>query len=219
MPESRGMGRSDLGEDPVTVAALAADVGLVMDAREIDAATVVGWSLGGIVAQEMAAADPARIASLVLLATAPGGDRATEPDPEVWDLLTDHGGSPREQASRLLSLLFPPAIAPGIDEQFGDVVAAARAQLSPAALEAQEAVWEAWRDGPYRDHLSGLTCPILVACGSEDAVMPPANSVTLAGESDHAWLARFQGVGHALMAQEPQRLATLIRLCAQAGAG
>jgi pimeloyl-ACP methyl ester carboxylesterase len=189
-----------------------------MDEQGIDAAMVVGWSMGGMVAQELAAATPDRVDALVLLATDPGGERATMAPAAVWERLFDHSGTPREQASRLLALLFPPDVAPQIDERFGDVVAAARAELEPAALAAQEAAMRAWHEQPWRDRLSALEAPLLVACGTEDAVIPPANSLALAAESERAWLARFPGAGHAVMAQEPRRLAALIRLCADAGA-
>jgi pimeloyl-ACP methyl ester carboxylesterase len=222
LPEGRGMGSSELGSEPLTVASLAADVELVMDEREIGAAAVVGWSMGGMVAQELAGSAPDRIASLALISTDPGGERTTPPDPEVWARLTDHRGSPREQASRLLALLFPPDVAPRIDRQFGDVVAAARGELAEEALDAQEEAMRAWHQRPHRDRLSGLDVPILVACGTEDEVIPPANSLALAAENAQAWLARFPGAGHAVMAQEPERLAGLIGLCTgrrETGAG
>jgi hypothetical protein len=65
--------------------------------------------------------------------------------PEAWARLTDHSGTPREQATRLISLLFPPELAEEIDRQFGAIVAEARAGLSPAALAAQETAMEAWQ--------------------------------------------------------------------------
>jgi pimeloyl-ACP methyl ester carboxylesterase len=214
LPEGRGMGDSDLGKEPLTMAALAADVLKVMDERGIEAATVVGWSLGGMVAQELAVSAPERVAALALISTDPGGERSTPAAPEVWARLTDHGGTPREQATRLIDVLFPPDVAPGIDEQFGEVVAEARAQLSIDTLDAQEAAMDAWHSDPDRDRLAELEVPLLVACGTEDVVIPPSNALAIAESCDHAWLARFRGGGHAVMAQEPKRLAALIRLCA-----
>jgi hypothetical protein len=73
----------------------------------------------------------------VLLATDPGGPEAVA-DPAVWARLCDHSGTPREQATRLISLLFPPPLAAQIDREFGEVVAEARAGLSTRMLMAQE---------------------------------------------------------------------------------
>ena len=62
--------------------------------------------MGGFIAQTLAATAPARVSRLVLLSTDHGGPRALRAEARVWEQLTDHGGSPREQASRLISLLF-----------------------------------------------------------------------------------------------------------------
>ena len=53
--------------------------------------------------------------------------------------------------------------------------------------------------------------PTLLATGSDDVVIPAANSALLASALPDSWLARFPGCGHAFMAQEPARLAALIR--------
>ena len=65
--------------------------------------------MGGFVALALALADPARVGKLVLLSTSAGGAAATLGDPEVRAQLSDLSGTPREQASRLISLLFLPA--------------------------------------------------------------------------------------------------------------
>ena len=111
-PDNRGMGRSALG-DPggLTIDGMAHDLELLLDARGIDQAPVVGWSMGGSVAQQLALRAPARVERLVLLSTDPGGATAVAPQPEAWARLLDHSGSAREQATRLISLLFPPALA------------------------------------------------------------------------------------------------------------
>jgi pimeloyl-ACP methyl ester carboxylesterase len=158
-PDSRGIGATPRGDEELTVDLMAADMERLLDAEGVERLPVVGWSMGGFVAQQLARRAPARVTALALLDTDPGGADAVPADPEVWARLTDHSGTPREQASRLIELLFPPPLAAEIDRQFGEVVAAAREQLSPVALRAQEAAMEAWhRDGP---------------AGGEEAAVPP----------------------------------------------
>ncbi len=210
-PDNRGVGRSELGDagQPLTIDSMAEDLEALLDALGIDRAPVIGWSMGGFVAQRLAARAPARVASLVLLSTDPGGGRAAPPDPEVWARLTDASGSPREQAARLLSLLFPPALAAEIDRRFGEIVAAARAKLSPQALRAQEAAMVAWhQEEPPRPDAGAPR--VLAACGTEDAVIPPQNTDALAAHWPGCRVERFEGGGHAFMAQEPARLGDLI---------
>jgi pimeloyl-ACP methyl ester carboxylesterase len=208
-PDSRGMGGSGLGEPrELTIEAMAEDLERLLDALEIERAAVVGWSMGGFVAQRLASRAPGRVDALVLASTDPGAE-ATRAAPDVWARLTDHSGTPHEQASRLIALLFPPTVAPEIDRQFGDVVAEARAGLSPAALRAQEAAMDAWHESG-EGAASGTTPPVLVLHGDADVVIPPANAEALAACWPGAQVELFAGGGHAFIAQEPQRFANSV---------
>jgi 3-oxoadipate enol-lactonase len=210
LPDNRGVGAAPLGEldRPLTIEAMAADLEALLDARGIERLSVAGWSMGGFVAQQLATRAPRRVEALVLLSTDPGGPDAVLSDPAVWTRLTDRSGTPREQATRMISLLFPPATAAEIDAQFGDVVATARAALAPAALAAQEAAMDAWHaeEQPTVESAS----PALIVHGSEDIVIPPENGDRLAARWPDSRVERFEGGGHAFMAQEPERLADLI---------
>lgn len=208
-PDSRGMGDSDLGSERLTVDAIAADLREVLEAAEVEACPVVGWSMGGFAAQRLAETSPGVVSALALIATDPGGPGAVAPDPGDWARLTDSSGSPREQASRLISLLFPPPQAEEIDRQFGEVVAAARAELSPLALRAQERAMEAW----HRDDRPppAERPPTVVLHGAEDRVIPAANAELLASRWGGGRAEIFAGCGHAVMAQEPDVLASRLR--------
>ncbi|HWD39998.1 MAG TPA: alpha/beta hydrolase [Fimbriimonas sp.] len=208
-PDNRGMGDSELGEGELTVASMAADLLALLDELELDRLPVAGWSMGGFVAQRLARSAPDRVERLALLSTDPGGPRSVPPAPEVWSELIDHSGTPREQATRLISLLFPPQLAPQLDEQFGEAVAAARAALSNDALSAQERAMAAWHTESQPDW-DGEPPPVLVAHGSEDVVIPAANTKPLAEHWPGARVETFQGGGHGFMAQEPERIADLL---------
>ena len=211
-PDNRGIGGSQLGEldGPLTIAAMAADVEALLDGLGIDRLPVAGWSMGGFIAQALAARAPARVEALVLLATNPGGATSVPANPDAIARLTDHSGTPREQATRLIELLFPAAVAADFDRSSGDVVAAARAELSPATLKAQQGALSTW-DGvepPARE--DGSRLPVLAASGTEDAVIQPENTNRLATHWPNCRVEYFESCGHAFMAQEPERLAELI---------
>ena len=181
----------------------------LLDAEGVDRAAVAGWSMGGFVAQTLAATAPERVSELVLLSTDPGGE-FVQPPADIWAALTDHSGTPREQATRLIGLLFPPRVAKMIDQSFGEVVADARARLSADWLDAQERAMVAWHSEPGADRLAAIRAPVLIAWGAEDVVIPPENSALLAQALPGAWVCPFAGGGHAFMAQEPDRLAAVI---------
>ena len=127
---------------------MAADALAVLDHLEVDRALVVGWSMGGFVAQAVTCAAPARVRGLGLIATDAGGPAAVLADPTDWARLVDTSGTPRQQATRLLDLLFPQPLATQLDAQVGDLVAQAKAVLDPAVLKAQEAAIEGWHAAP-----------------------------------------------------------------------
>ena len=210
-PDNRGIGDSELGEGEVTADGMAADLEALLDALGAGSVPVVGWSMGGFVAQRLAVRAPQRVSALALIATDPGGGHSVAAEPAVWSRLVDRSGTPREQASRLISLLFPPSLAPGVDAEFGDLVAAARAGLAPATLDAQEAAMQAWHDGEGAGSAGGAGPPALVVHGSEDVVIPPANAAALAARWPGARVELLDGCAHAVMAQEPQRVAAAIR--------
>ena len=214
-PDNRGVGGSSLGDGELDVEGMAADLEALLDGLGAERVPVVGWSMGGFVAQRLAACSPARVTALALLATDPGGPGSVPAAADAWARLVDHSGSPREQASRLISLLFPPELAAAIDRDFGEIVAAARAGLSPRTLRAQERAMEAWhRDGSAPDDgAPGAepARPTLVLHGDLDKVIPVANAPLLAERWPGAQVEILEGCGHALMAQEPQRAAAAIR--------
>ena len=209
-PDHQGMGASTPGElSTVTIDSMADDLVVVLDSLGIDQVPVVGWSMGGMVAQSLAGRQPGRVSALALLATDGGGPDAFAADPGVWARLIDHSGSPRQQATRMLSLLFPPQVAVEIDRQFGELVAGARAALSTDALTAQERAIDAWHAG-VSDWVPTPVPPVMVATGADDIVIPPANADLLAVQWGAATVERLNGCGHAFMAQEPVRCGGLI---------
>ena len=209
-PDHRGIAGSLPLDGKLSVEGMAQDVADLLDAEGIETADVAGWSMGGFVAQQFASSSPDRVRRLALLGTDPGGPGATLADPATWAKLIDYSATPREQATRILSLIFPPELGAQIDAQFGELVAEARAALSHATLDAQSAAIDAWHGAPAEERLSRITAPTLVSGGTQDVVIPFENSTLLANSLPGTRLEAFDGCGHAFMAQEPVRLAGLI---------
>jgi pimeloyl-ACP methyl ester carboxylesterase len=88
-PDNRGLGGSELGAAAeLTVDSMAADLEALLDELAIEGLPVVGWSMGGFVAQRLATRAPGRVTALGLLATDPGGEQAVRAEPAVLDRLT-----------------------------------------------------------------------------------------------------------------------------------
>ena len=211
-PDNAGLGRSTLGEGEAVggVDGMTADHVVLLDALGIERAAVVGWSMGGFVAQSLARQVPERVAALGLISTHPGGADTTDAAPGVFGVLTDHSGTPREQATRLLSLLFPPDRAAEADERFGDLVAAARASLPESVLFMQEEAIVDWHDRPTSLSVLDPPIPTAIVHGGADVVVPPGNAAALARFHPGASVAVLPDCAHAPMAQEPGAVAEAV---------
>ena len=208
--DNRGIGASTDDGKPFDIARLADDASHVIDALGFEHTSVLGWSMGGFIAQTLALEHPNRVNNLILLSTDAGGSDADLASPDVRSQLIDMSGTPHEQARRLLSLLFPSDVAESIYRQFDDIVAAARARLSPALVDRQAAAMDAWHHNRVSNRLREITQLALLATASEDIVIPPSNALKLVDTIPGAWLAQFPRGGHAFMAQYPRPLADLI---------
>jgi len=208
--DNRGIGSSTDDGKPFDIAQLAHDAAHVTETLGFERISILGWSMGGFIAQTLALRHPNRVNKLILLSTDPGGSDADLTSSGVWSQLVDTSGTPHDQARRLLSLLFPSDVAESFYRKFGDIVAAARARLSPDLINRQAAAMDEWHRNGDGDRLRGINAPVLIATGSEDVVIPPSNALKLVNAIPSAWLAQFPHGGHAFMAQYPRQLADLI---------
>ena len=208
--DHRGMGGSTDDGRPFDIAQLADDAAHAMETLGFHRTSVLGWSMGGFVAQTLALQRPDRVNKLVLLSTDPGGTDADLASAPVWSQLIDTSGTPHEQARRLLFLLFPSELAESFYREFGDIVAAARARLSADLVNRQAAAIDRWHRNGVANRLRKIGAPALIAAGTEDIMIPPSNALKLVNAIPSAWLAQFPRGGHAFMAQYPRPLADLI---------
>ena len=207
---NRGIGGSTDDGPSFDIVKLADDTARVIETLGIECASVIGWSMGGFIAQALALKYADRVDKLVLLSTDPGEVQADLASPDVWSQLLDLSGTPKEQARRLLFLLFPNDVAESFYREFGDIVAAARAQLSVDLLNRQAAAMDAWHRNSVASQLRQLCVPALIATGTEDIVIPASNALKLVDTIPGAWLAQFPHGGHGFMAQYPRAIADLI---------
>jgi pimeloyl-ACP methyl ester carboxylesterase len=95
---NRGIGGSTDDGQSFDIAKLATDAAHVIETLGIERASVMGWSMGGFIAQALALNYADRVDILVLLSTDSGGIEADLASPDVWSELIDTSGTPNEQA-------------------------------------------------------------------------------------------------------------------------
>jgi 3-oxoadipate enol-lactonase len=202
--DNRGIGESEIPPGPYTVDELAEDAVDVLEAAGAGRAHVIGASLGGMVAQLLAAERPACVDRLVLVGTTPGGAGAYPLPQQTLALMAE---APSLAPDVALRRFVENALAPGsplVDEVF-----AYRQQHPPdpagwAAQAAAGATWDA--DG----RLGRIAAPTLVVAGTADAVVDPRNAQLLADAIPGAKLELIEDAGHLPFWERAEEFAALV---------
>lgn len=193
----RGIGAS-AGTAPTTVAEMADDALRVMHALGLEQVDLLGFSLGGFVAQEIALKAPERVRKLILTGTGPAGGAGIE---RVWSVAWPL------MLKGLLSLRDPKFYLFFTPTAQGRQAATAFLQRlkerkrqrdkgpTPRAFLRQLRAIGAWGRQAPQD-LGRLRMPTLIANGDSDIMVPTANSIELAKRIAHSQLIIYEDAGH-----------------------
>jgi pimeloyl-ACP methyl ester carboxylesterase len=208
--DHRGVGRSSALDGDLTIALLARDALALLDELAIDAAHVLGISMGGMVAQELALTAPDRIRTLVLGCTSCGGTQSKPTPPAIIQRLTAAVLS--GDFERVLRAGFEVVVSPGYASQpanFAAFAAAARDFPAPLQVLLDQKIAVEAHDAYAR--LRAIRAPTLVIHGTADELLDPINGDLVASLIPGARLELLEGVGHLFFWEQPQRSAELVR--------
>ena len=215
--DHRGVGRSSRIDEGFTLAQLADDADALLDALDVDSAHVVGVSMGGMVAQELALRHPDRIRSLVIGCSYAGGAGSALTGPATAQRLVEGWMSgDQERALRTgweINVSRDFAARPGEYERWKEHVLALRVPLAVIQLQLQ-----AIAPHDTSERLDQISVPTLVVHGTEDQMLPAANSRVIASRIPGAKLVELDGIGHVFWWEQPERSAELIAEHARAAA-
>ena len=200
--DHRGTGLSGRGGGPYTIARLAEDAACVLDAEGLLAAHVLGVSMGGMVAMELAATHPARVHGLVLGCTTPGGSNAVPPRRSALEDLRRLG---LLGISALLVTSEFQARRTGLLTRLA-VKAMARPP-APGVLAEQVAAALAF---DISDRLHQIVAPTLVITGDRDQLVPPQNARLLVRAIRGARGVIVRDTAHCFFWEAPERAARAI---------
>jgi pimeloyl-ACP methyl ester carboxylesterase len=195
--DNRGFGESDKPEGPYTAAQMAGDALQVLDEAGIDRAHVFGASLGGMIAQELAATAPERVDRLVLGCTTPGGAEAV-PMPEVT--LQLFAEAPSLAPDVALRRFVENALGEDPPVELVEELLALRVANPPdaAGWQAQAAAGMGFQGV---DRM--ITAPTLILAGTADNVVDYRNAALLASRIQGARVELFEGSGHLFFWERP----------------
>ena len=214
--DHRGVGATSAARVPYTIPVLASDVVRLLDLLEIDRADIVGVSMGGMVALELAAAHPDRVRSLVLGCTHPGGSLQILPAPSILDRLPSLGKTAEQMVTDFLAVTHSGHFLSRHPELFEQTLDRRRkCNFSRRVYVLQLG---AILTHDVSDRLEQIQTPTLVMSGDDDVFVPLANSVLLTERISGARLSVLHDVGHAFWIEAPERAAhETIRFLAESG--
>jgi pimeloyl-ACP methyl ester carboxylesterase len=196
--DNRGMGRSDAPKGLYPIRRMAQDAAAVMDAAGVAAAHVIGASMGGMIAQELALRHSHRVLSLLLGCTSYGGLLARWPSfshaPKTMPLAENARGA-REQA--LIPLLYSPSTPMELIEE--DLRVRSQCRWSYRGFWGQFGGVLLWNS--YR-RLPRIQAPTLVVHGADDKLVPPANGRVVAKRIPGARFELLPKAGHVLVTDQ-----------------
>lgn len=211
--DNRGIGRTAaiegrFGPD-YGIRDMAADAADVIAGLKLSRVDVLGWSMGGMIAQQLALDAPEKVESLTLIATAPPGPQAVPTSPDVLAVLS---GSGKDAFPQIMRVLFPANVAGEASQCFvGDMFAphGYKGRPVPDAVAAQQnAAMTRWfADSAAADALRRSPVRTLIVAGANDEVLADANARRLEQIIPRATLDVVADAGHALMFQYPVELA------------
>jgi pimeloyl-ACP methyl ester carboxylesterase len=203
---------SSSGEFGPTIGETARRMIAFTTALELSKLDLLGFSIGGFVAQEIVLIRPALVRRLVLAATGPKGG----PGMHGWrDDIAEHARSPQSSAEGLLYIFFAhtdTSQAKGT-EFLGRFMARTEDRDAPTSLALRDAQYDAIVEWGIPDHgalerLSAITPPTLIIQGDGDLMIPTSLSHLMAGLIPGAQIRIYPDSAHAFLFQEPEQVAT-----------
>lgn len=208
--DNRGIGLSAPVDGPFTIVEMAEDTAALVEALGLESAHVVGISMGGMIAQELALAAPERLRSLTLGCTYCGGPGSRlMPEENAQKLLAGMASGDRDKAIRAS---YEVNLSPAFRADESAYAAFHEMAISvPAAKATIELQVQAIFGHDTSGRLGEISLPTLIVHGTDDGVLPFPNGELIASLMPAARFEALEDVGHMFWWEQPQRSAELIR--------
>jgi len=198
--DNRGIGKSDVPTGPYTMRMLASDAEAVLGAAGVSAAHIVGASMGGMVAQELALRSPERVLSLMLGCTSYSGLFSRWPNfrkgPSNIAWLR---ASRLERERSMRHMLYAAGTLEELIEE--DIQVRCQCNWTHKGVLSQLAAILLWNS---YSRLPSIKAPTLVVHGAEDHLLPPENGRIVASRIPGARFELIPDAGHILMTDQPE---------------
>jgi 3-oxoadipate enol-lactonase len=196
--DNRGTGLSDKPVTGYAIANVARDVRGLLDELKIERVHMLGYSMGGAIAQEFVRQFPDRVKGLILCATMAGGPSATYAEPPVVRVMRDLDGlTPERAARRIWAVTYARGY---LDKHRALAEEQMKREIAlPTPLHAADLQFQAFAEFDCSQQLASIKRPTLVLTGDLDQLISPRNSLKMASLIPGARLTIVPGGGHRVL--------------------
>jgi pimeloyl-ACP methyl ester carboxylesterase len=200
-----GMGRSTAPDNTSwQIESMATTTIELLDALRLDRPHLLGWSTGGELALTMALLTKGRVGDIISVAGDAGSSHFVG-DREVMTKIA------KADPLELLQMMFPPSQASAMGRFVEEIAQFPQDEPSPEVVRRQDDAWRAWLDCGIWDRLPEINNRVLLLTGDQDVLVPPENATLIASRIPGARVETVADAGHAVLLQEPDTCADLIR--------
>jgi len=205
MPDNRGAGRTDCPSEEWTLETNAEDLAAFMDALGVERAHVMGFSMGGMIAQLLAIRFPHRVEKLILGCTTCGTSHGIPVKPELVEAMSVFFSgtlTPEEVALKTAEMLYCRRTLEERPELVREFVS--RHTVAPISNDGLTKQVKAVAQFDSYDLLERIKAPTLVMVGEDDFMLPAGNSDILYRRIPGARMIKFAPAGHGFLSEVPE---------------
>ncbi len=200
--DNAGIGHTSMPRGPLTISKMADQTAALIAALRLHDPDVLGWSMGGMIAQALAVRHRGDVRRLVLCSTFSGNGKATLPSTANASALFSAAAD--NDIGALLSLIFPPDQLATAGQSYVQAVTAYPGfYQAPSTVDsAQNVAIQGWAAGTERAGHGRIGIPTLIGDGADDVVTPPANAHKMARAISGAKVVIYPDAGHGFLLQD-----------------
>ena len=200
--DNAGIGQTTMPTGALSISGMASQTAALIVALGLKHPDVLGWSMGGMIAQALAVLRPGDVRRLVLSATYSGNGKATSPSPANAAALVN--AAKTGDTGAIMALIFPAnQLATQESAYIKGVSGYPNFYQAPGALAvAQHAAISGWATGAVSLGHGNIAAPTLIGDGADDVMTPPTNVHKMVQEIRGARSVIYPDAGHGFLFQD-----------------